>query len=91
MWRIVEKERALHNEYVERSQKIHDKQVENINTAGVRAIDAIRKAENEFDSRNEKLDDEKKKMIEKIVKKHAANPDAAAKELADKLGFTYVP
>lgn len=91
MWKLVERERTLHGEYVEKSKRIHDKEVMNVTTAGQRAIDAVRQAEVVAEVQNEKLDDAKKARIKQIVKKHAAHPELAAKELAETFGFIYAP
>ena len=91
MWKLVDREKTLHREYVEKSKRIHSQEVKNIETAGARAIEAIRQAEITAEIKNEKLDEDKKTRIKEIVNKHAAHPELAAKELAEKFGFIYAP
>lgn len=91
MWKLVQRERVLHDEYVQKSKRIHEKEVENVTTAGERALQAVRDAEKIADETNQRLDETQKTRIKQIVKKHAAHPELAAKELAETFGFIYAP
>lgn len=50
----------------------------------------ITELEEEFEKKNEELDNKKKKKIKELVEKYHDNPDELAKEIADKFGFIFV-
>lgn len=91
LWRIIGKERTLHEELVEETNKIQTEEVEAIATAARNAVEAVKQAEESFRLREDELNVTKRKQIEKIVKKYRHDPDRAARELADQFGFMFVP
>ena len=90
LWRTIGKERELHTRLVEEADKIHDDEVEEVASAGRRAVKAVKQAEEVYHERNEELDAGAKKRISKLVTKNRKDPEQAARDLADEFGFEFV-
>jgi len=51
--------------------------------------ETIKRIEEEYKKKNEKLDSDKKKAVKEIVEKHYNDPDALARLIGEKFGFNY--
>ena len=91
LWRVIKSERELHETKITEVNKIRDDEVEAVNSAGIRAIEAVKQAEEAFRDRSDELDAKKKKRIKKIVEQNRNDPPEAARQLAEQFGFIFVP
>ena len=70
--------------------KAHEEEIKKRDEALKRYQDTIEKLEEERRKKNEELTAKEKKRIKELAEKYKNNPEAYAREIADKFGFEYV-
>ena len=70
--------------------KSHEEEIKKRDEALKRYQDTIEKLEEERRKKNEELTEKEKKRIKELAEKYKNDPEAYAREIADKFGFEYV-
>lgn len=91
LWNVIDRERKLHNQYVDEVDRIHEEELEARRLASERALNAVRAAEEEYRRRHEQLSERKKRQIKRLVELHGDDEHELTRKLADQFNFKYIP
>ena len=75
---------------IEAINKSHAEEIEKRDEILKQYDETIKRIEKEYETKNEELDNKKKKAVKEIVEKHYNDPDTLARMLSDKFGFDYL-
>ena len=70
--------------------KSHEKEIQERNQILKRYEDTIKQLEQDRKQKNEELSAKEKKKVKELVEKYKDDPEAYAREIADKFGFEFV-
>jgi hypothetical protein len=70
--------------------KSHAEEIEKRDEILRKYSETIKQIEEEYERKNEELDDKKRKAVKEIVEKHYNDPDVLARMLSDKFDFEYL-
>ena len=69
----------------------HEEEIEKRNKVLEEYNKVLEEIEKEYEEGRDQLNEKKKEEIKKIIEKHIEDPEAIAKEMAEKFGFMYIP
>ena len=79
-----------YREQIEILNKSHETEIQKRDEVLKRYEDTIRQLEREKKQKNEELSAKEKKRVKALAEKYKDDPEAFAREIADKFGFEYV-
>jgi vacuolar-type H+-ATPase subunit H len=87
---ILHKAEKSYRKQIDVLNEAHSEEVKKRDEAIKRYQDTIEKLEEERKKKNEELTEKEKKRVKEIAEKYKNDPEAYAREIADKFGFEYV-
>jgi hypothetical protein len=78
-----------YNAQIDAINKSHEEELQKRDKILEKYGETIKRIEEEYKKKNEKLDSDKRNAVKEIVEKHYNDPSALAKLIGEKFGFNY--